>query len=68
MSCTAYIVNTFHISLHHANFGQFEAKQVLYTIRLCIIFTFTKSYLGDPTAPDTGHSLRLVDGPLGTLS
>ena len=30
MSCTAYIVYTFHLSLHHANFGQFKAKQVLY--------------------------------------
>ena len=29
MSCTAYIVYTFHPSLHHANFGQFKAKQVL---------------------------------------
>ena len=29
MSCTAYIVYTFHITLHHANFGQFKAKQVL---------------------------------------
>ena len=29
MSCTAHIVYTFHISLHHANFGQFKAKQVL---------------------------------------
>ena len=29
MSCTAYIVYTFHQTLHHANFGQFKAKQVL---------------------------------------
>ena len=29
MSCTAYIVYTFHPSLHKANFGQFMAKQVL---------------------------------------
>ena len=29
MSCTACIVYTFHVSLHHANFGQFKAKQVL---------------------------------------
>ena len=29
MSCTAYIVYTFHVSLHHANFGHFKAKQVL---------------------------------------
>ena len=29
MSCTAYIVYTFHLSLHHANFDQFKAKQVL---------------------------------------
>ena len=29
MSCTAYIVYTFHLTLHHANFGQFKAKQVL---------------------------------------
>ena len=27
MSCTAYIVYTFHLSLHHDNFGQFKAKQ-----------------------------------------
>ena len=31
MSCTAYIVYTLHLSLHHANFGQFKAKQVLLT-------------------------------------
>ena len=31
MSCTTYIVYTFHLSLHHANFGQFKAKQVLST-------------------------------------
>ena len=30
MSCTVYIVNTFHLTLHHANFGQFKAKRVLY--------------------------------------
>ena len=30
MSCTAYIVYTFHLSLHHANFGQFKAKHVLW--------------------------------------
>ena len=29
MSCTAYIVYTFHKSLHHAIFGQFKAKHVL---------------------------------------
>ena len=29
MSCTAYIVYTFHLSLQHANFGRFKAKQVL---------------------------------------
>jgi hypothetical protein len=28
MSCTAYIEYTFHLSLHHANFGQIRAKQV----------------------------------------
>ena len=32
MSCTAYIVYTFHLSLHHANFGQFKAKQFLYFV------------------------------------
>ena len=31
MSCTAWTVYTFLISLHHANVGQFEAKQVLLT-------------------------------------
>jgi len=29
MSCTAYIVDKFHLSLHHANFGQIKAKQVV---------------------------------------
>ena len=29
MSCTEYTVYTFHLSLHHAKFGQFKAKQVL---------------------------------------
>ena len=29
MSCIVYIVYTFHLSLHHANFGQFKAKRVL---------------------------------------
>ena len=29
MSYEAYIVYTFQLSLHHANFGQFKAKQVL---------------------------------------
>ena len=29
MSCVAYIVYTFHMTLHYANFGQFKAKQVL---------------------------------------
>jgi hypothetical protein len=33
MSCTAYIVYTFHLSLQHANFGQFKAKHVH-----CVIF------------------------------
>ena len=36
MSSTAYIVYTFHLSLHHANFhanfGQFKAKQVLWNL------------------------------------
>ena len=36
MSCTAYIVFTFHLSLH-ANFGQFKAKQVLYRLTPKII-------------------------------
>ena len=27
MSCTAYIVYTFQLTLHHANFGQFEANR-----------------------------------------
>ena len=29
ISCTAYIVYTFHLSLHYANFGQFKVKQLL---------------------------------------
>ena len=29
MSCTSYIMYTFHLTLHHANFGQFMAKLVL---------------------------------------
>ena len=29
MSCTAYTVYTFQLTLQYANFGQFEAKQVL---------------------------------------
>ena len=29
MCCKAYIVYSFHLTLHHANFGQFKAKQVL---------------------------------------
>ena len=29
ISCTAHIVYTFHLSLRHANFDQFKAKQVL---------------------------------------
>ena len=29
MSFTVYIVYTFHLSLHRANFGQFKAKQAL---------------------------------------
>ena len=29
MSCTVYIVYKSNLSLHHANFGQFKAKQVL---------------------------------------
>ena len=28
MNCKAYNVYTFHLSLHHANFGQFKKKQV----------------------------------------
>ena len=32
MSCTVYIVYTFHITAHHANFGQFKAKQVLWLL------------------------------------
>ena len=40
MSCTAYIVYAFHLSLHHANFGQFKAKQFL-----CKIFFFVKNIL-----------------------
>ena len=27
------ILYTFHLSIHHANFGQFKAKQVLYPMR-----------------------------------
>ena len=34
MSCTAYIVYTFQLFSHHANFGQFKAKQVLSTFHL----------------------------------
>ena len=44
MSCTSYIVYTFHLSLHHANFGQFKAKQVLYfdfSRAIIIIFLLT---------------------------
>ena len=33
MSCTAYIAYTFHLSIHHADFGQFKAKQVLLLIK-----------------------------------
>ena len=29
MSCTSYIMYTFHLTLHHANFGQCMAKLVL---------------------------------------
>ena len=28
MSCTAYFVYTFHLSLHHANFGQFKTNRI----------------------------------------
>ena len=31
MSCKMYIVYTFHLSLHHANFRQFKANQFLKT-------------------------------------
>ena len=30
MSCAAYIVYTFHLSLHHANVGQFKVKPVVW--------------------------------------
>ena len=30
MNCTAYIVYTIHLPLHHVDFGQFKAIQVLY--------------------------------------
>ena len=39
MSCTAYIVYTFQLSLHHANFGQVKAKQVLYSISFICMFS-----------------------------
>ena len=39
MSCAVYIVYTFHLSLHHANFGQLKAKQVLK------IFFFIQMYV-----------------------
>ena len=45
MSCTEYIVYTLHLSLYHANFGQFKAKQVLcgfYSRKIYyILFAFT---------------------------
>ena len=40
MSCTAYIVYTFHLSLYHTNFGQFKAKQVLLLGEFYFIFLF----------------------------
>ena len=42
MSCTAYIVYTFHLSFHHANFGQFKAEHVLYKIKLTCKIEFAK--------------------------
>ena len=45
MGCTAYIVYTFHISLHHANFCQFKAKQVL--SRMTNYKTGSVEYLGE---------------------
>ena len=39
MSCTAYIVYTFHRSLHHANLGQFKAKRILLLFfAICVLF------------------------------
>ena len=43
MSCAVYIVYTFLLSLHHANFGQIIAKQVLcYQIRENLIHIRTQ--------------------------
>ena len=48
MSCTAYTVYTFHLSLHHANFGQIKAKQVLslnYLLTICVLMIYPQTIL-----------------------
>ena len=46
MSCTAYIVYTFHISSHR-NFGQFKAKQVLIKKLFLLIILFLEGVFPD---------------------
>ena len=46
MSCTAYIVYTFHISSHR-NFGQFKAKQVLIKKLFLLIILFLEGVFSD---------------------
>ena len=45
MSCAVYIVYTFHLSLHHANFGQFKTKHVLQEKLLKLFVTIFLKHL-----------------------
>ena len=60
--CTAYIVYTFNLTLHHANFGQFKAKQVLLNYILPLISGWKSSLLfrsGLPKQSLLRHSVMI---------
>ena len=62
MSCTAYIVYKLHLSLHYANFGQFQAKQVL--LKICFVIFFS-CFVPFTLLEKTEKKTCLEVGPLG---
>ena len=58
MSCTAYIVYTFSLSLHNANFGQFKAKQVLSKAAFTTPVIFAVDHIAELVKSQVTHACK----------